>query len=149
MWYGYTMLILIAGVLGLNPEIYECSEIDGANGIQQFFYVTLPNLKRIVLFVVVTSIVGGLTMFDVPRLFLDGGPRNSTQTLSMFIFNQAFGGRFFLNRAAAASMIVFVMVAILSIAVFYLLRDKDAAQLRKEQRAFKRALKNEQKGAAQ
>jgi len=148
MWYGYTMLILIAGVLGLNPEIFECSEIDGANGVQQFFYVTLPNLKTILLFVVVTSTVGGLTMFDIPRLYLDGGPRSSTNTLSLFIFNQAFGGRFALNRAAAASMIVFVIVAILSIAVFYLLRDKDAAQLRKEQRALRRAQKNEQKGVA-
>jgi multiple sugar transport system permease protein len=139
MWYGYTMLILIAGVLGMNPEIFECAEIAGANGVQQFFYVTLPNLKTILLFVVVTSIVGGLTMFDVPRLFEDGGPRNATHTLSMFIFNQAFGPRAFLNRAAAASMIVFVIVAILAIGVFYLLRDKDAAALKREIRARKRA----------
>jgi len=148
MWYGYTMLILIAGVLGLNPEIFECAEIDGANGVQQFFYVTLPNLRTILLFVFVTSVVGGLTMFDVPRLYQDGGPRNATHTLSMFIFNQAFGGRFFLNRAAAASMIVFVIVAILSIAIFYVLRDRDAAKLKKEQRAMRRALKNEQKGVS-
>lgn len=148
MWYGYTMLILIAGVLGLNPEMYEVSEIDGANAIKQFFYITLPNLKTILLFTIVTSIVGGLTMFDVPRLFLDGGPRNATNTLAMFIHSQAFGGRFFLNRAAAASMIVFVMVAILSIIVFYLFRDRDAAQLRKDTRARKRALRNAQKGVA-
>jgi multiple sugar transport system permease protein len=148
MWYGYTMLILIAGVLGLNPEMYEISEIDGANAVKQFFYITLPNLKTILLFVVVTSTVGGLTMFDIPRLFLDGGPRNATMTLSLFIFNQAFGGRFFLNRAAAASMIVFVIVAILSAITFYVLRDKDASKLKKQQRAMKRALKNEQRGVA-
>ncbi|MCL1843654.1 MAG: sugar ABC transporter permease [Defluviitaleaceae bacterium] len=148
MWYGYTMLIIIAGILGLNPEMFECSEIDGAGSVKQFFYVTLPNLKTMILFVVVTSIVGGLTMFDVPRLFEDGGPRNATHTLSMFIFNQAFGGRFFLNRAAAASMIVFVIIAILSIGVFYLLRDKDASALKKQQRAQKRDLKRHQKGVA-
>lgn len=146
MWYGYTMLILIAGIMGLNPEMYECAEIDGAGSVKQFFYVTLPNLKTILLFTIVTSIVGGLTMFDVPRLFNDGGPRNATHTLSMFIFNQAFGVQFFLNRAAAASMIVFVIVAILSIGVFYLFRDKDAAQLRRENRARKRAEKMSQKG---
>jgi len=148
MWYGYTMLILISGILGLNPEMYETAEIDGANGIQQFFYVTLPNLRTILLFVVVTSIVGGLTMFDVPRLFEDGGPRNATHTLSMFIFNQAFGGRFFLNRAAAASMIVFVIVAILSIGVFYLLRDREAAAQKRNIRNAKRAEKNKQGGVA-
>jgi multiple sugar transport system permease protein len=148
MWYGYTMLILIAGVLGINPEIYETSEIDGANSVQQFFFITLPNLKTIILFVIVTSTVGGLTMFDIPRLYQDGGPANATSTLSTFIYNQAFGGRFALNRAAAASMIVFVIIAILSIGVFYLLRDKDAAKLRKELRSHKRSAKNERKGAA-
>ena len=148
MWYGYTMLILIAGVLGLNPEMYECAEIDGANAVKQFFFITLPNLKTILLFVLVTSTVGGLTMFDVPRLFNDGAPRNATHTLAMFIFNQAYGGKFFLNRAAAASMIVFVIIAVLSIVVFYLLRDKDAARERKELRALKRSQKNKLKGVS-
>ena len=147
MWYGYTMLILIAGVLGLNPEMYEVSEIDGANAVKQFFYITLPNLKMILLFTLVTSTVGGLTMFDVPRMLNRplGGPDNTTSTLALFIYGQAFGGRFFLNRAAAASMIVFVIIAILSIAAFYLLRDKDAIQLKKEKKALKHALEAERR----
>ena len=141
MWYGYTMLILISGVLGLNPEIYEVSEIDGANGIQQFFLITLPNLKAIVLYMLVTSIVGGLTMFDIPMLFNDGGPTGATTTLSVFIYRQAFGGSYLLNRAAAASMIVFLLIAVLSVGVFYLLRDKDAARQLKEEKALIRAAK--------
>jgi len=143
MWYGYTMLILISGVLGLNPEMYEVSEIDGANAVQQFFYITLPNLKTILLYMLVTSTVGGLSMFDIPRLFNDGGPDNATMTLSLFIYRQAFAGRFMFNRAAAASLIVFVIIAILSVAMFYLLRDKDAIRLNKEIRALKRAAKAE------
>ena len=140
MWYGYTMLILIAGVLGLNPEMYEVSEIDGANGIQQFFYITLPNLRTIILYTLVTSTVGGLSMFDIPALFNQGRPDNSTYTVAFFIYQQAFGNnRFMFNRAAAASMIVFVIIAILSIAMFYLLRDKDAAILRKQEKALRRA----------
>jgi len=142
MWYGYTMLILIAGVLGLNPEMYESSEIDGANAIQQFFFITLPNLKTILLFVVVTSIVGGITMFDIPMLFNDGGPVNATTTLSVFIFRQISpGGMMRFNVGAAASMLVFVLVAVLSIGAFYLLRDKDAAKQRKEEKALMRSLK--------
>jgi multiple sugar transport system permease protein len=140
------MLILIAGVMGLNPEMFECAEIDGANGVQQFFFVTLPNLKNILLFVLVSSVAGGLTMFDIPRLYQDGGPVNATYTLSMFIYNQAFGGRFFINRAAAASMIVFVIVSLVSIIIFYLLRDKDIAREKREMRARQRAMKNMQKG---
>jgi len=146
MWYGYTMLILIAGVLGINPEIFEAAEIDGATGIQKFFFVTLPNLKTILLFVVVTSIVGGIMMFDIPWLFNQGGPVNSTTTISLFIYNLAFTGRLRYNVAAAASILVFIMIAALSIAAFYLLRDKDAAQLKKEERALKRSLKAEKTG---
>jgi len=145
MWYGYTMLILISGVLGLNPEMYEVSEIDGANGVQQFFFITLPNLKTIILYVLVTSTVGGMSMFDIPRLFhsTPGGPDNSTSTLSLFIYNQAFAGRYMFNRAAAASMVVFAIIAILSVAMFYLLRDKDAIEQKRQEKALRRALKAE------
>jgi len=150
MWYGYTMLILIAGAMGLNPEMYEVSEIDGANSIQQFFYITLPNLKTILLFVLVTSTVGGLSMFDIPRLFhqtIPGGPDNATFTLSLFIYNQAFGGRFMFNRAAAASLVVFALIAILSVIMFYFLRDKDAIQLDKQQKALRRQAAKAERGA--
>jgi len=145
MWYGYTMLILISGVLGLNPEMYEVSEIDGANSVHQFFFITLPNLKTILLYVLVTSTVGGMSMFDIPRLFHSnpGGPDNATSTLSLFIYLQAFAGRYMFNRAAAASMVVFVIIAILSVAMFYLLRDKDTIELNKQLRALKRASKAE------
>jgi len=143
MWYGYTMLILISGVLGLNPEMYEVSEIDGANSIQQFFFITLPNLKTILLYVLVTSTVGGMSMFDIPRLFNNGGPDNSTSTLALFIYNQAFAGRYMFNRAAAASMVVFAIIAVLSVFMFYLLRDKDAIRQNKEEKALRRAAKAE------
>ena len=140
MWYGYTMLILISGVLGLNPEMYEVSEIDGANGIQQFFYITLPNLRTIILYTLVTSTVGGLSMYDIPALFNQGGPDNATYTIAFFIYRQAFGAgsSYMYNRAAAASMIVFVIIAFLSVIMFYLLRDKDAALLRKQEKALRR-----------
>jgi len=72
--------------------------------------------------------VGGLNMFDIPRLFNNGMPDNATSTLSLFIFNQAYAGSFMFNRAAAASMIVFIIIALLSSVIFFLLRDKDAAR---------------------
>jgi multiple sugar transport system permease protein len=141
MWYGYTMLILISGVLGQNPSMYEAAEIDGANGIQTFFRVTLPNLRTILLFLFVTSVVGGLNMFDIPRVFNDGMPDNATRTVSLFIFNQAFGGRFMYNRAAAASMIVFVIIAVLSAIVFFALRDRDAIQEKRALKALRKSIK--------
>lgn len=141
MWYGYTMIVLIAGVLGLNPELFEAAEIDGANGVQSFFFITLPNLRTILVFTLITSMIGGLQMFDIPKLFLMGGPDNATLTTSVFIYNQAFSGSYMYNRASAASMIMFVIISILAAITFYLMRDKYAAKIKKDQKAHMKALK--------
>ena len=125
LWYGYTMIILISGVLGINPEIYEAAELDGANDIQMFFRVTIPNLRTILLYTLITSLIGGLTMYDIPRLYNDGKPANATLTAAMFIHNQAFKGSYMYNRASAASMLIFIMVAVCSAVVFFLMRDKN------------------------
>ena len=125
-WYGYTMLILISGVLGISPDVFEAADLDGANAWQTFFHITLPNLKTILLFTLVTSVIGGLNMFDIPKLFNDGMPDNATVTTSVFIFKQAFSGAYQYARAAAASMIMFVIIAAVSGLLFYTMRDKDA-----------------------
>ena len=145
MWYGYTMIVLISGVLGINPELYESAEIDGANGIQKFFYITIPNLNTILIFTMITSMIGGLNMFDIPKLFLLGGPDNATLTTSVFIYNQAFSGSYMYNRAAAASMLMFGIIAIASVFVFYLMRDKYEAKEKKENKKRAKALKKAQK----
>jgi len=138
MWYGYTMIILVSGVLGINPEIFEAADIDGASDIQTFFYITIPNLRTILLFVLITSLIGGLNMFDIPKLFNLGQPGNATLTTSLFIYNQAFSGSYFFNRAAAASMIMFIIIAFFSVLIFFLMRDKKDAQDRKAIRQLSR-----------
>ena len=134
MWYGYTMIILISGALGINPEIFEAANIDGANRAQVFFMITLPNLKTILLYTLITSMIGGLQMFDIPRLFLMGGPDMATTTTSLFIYNQAFSGSYMYNRASAASMIMFVIIGIAAAAIFFLMRDKDEVKAAKEEK---------------
>ncbi|AIQ51568.1 carbohydrate ABC transporter permease [Paenibacillus sp. FSL R7-0331] len=141
MWYGNTMIILVAGVMGINPALFESAAIDGANGVQTFFRITLPSLRTILLFTLITSMIGGLTMFDIPQLFLAGGPDDSTLTTSMFIYGQAFKGSYMYNRAAAASMIMFVIAAILSGLVFYLMRDRDAQKLKKAEKMYRKTAK--------
>jgi multiple sugar transport system permease protein len=135
------MLILISGVLGLNPELYEAAEIDGASGKQSFFYVTIPNLRTIMLYTMVTSMIGGLQMIDIPLLFNVGGPDNSTLTASLFIYNQAFAGSYLYNRASAASMIMFIIIMLVSLILFYIMRDKSEAQLKRELKARNKAEK--------
>jgi len=141
MWYGYSMIIFISGVLGISPDIFEAAQIDGANRLQTFFRITIPNIKTILVFSIITSVIGGLNMFDIPMCFLNGGPDNGTLTASLFIYNQGFSGSYFRNRAAAASMILFAIIAVLSIIVFFLMRDKDEALLRKQMKAQRKAYK--------
>ena len=148
MWYGYTMIILISGVLGISPEIFEAAEVDGANGWQTFWQVTIPNIKTILLFTLVTSLIGGLNMFDIPRLFLMGGPDNATLTTSVFIYNLAFSGSYLYNRAAAASMLMFVLICLSSALLFYALRDRDEAKLEKIVKQQIKEEKRRQKEAA-
>ena len=131
-WYGHTMVNLIAGVIGISPEIFEAAEIDGANRVQTFFKVTIPCIRQIMLFVLVTSLIGGLNMFDIPQLLV--GPKaanGAALTTNMYIKNQAFDGSYLYNRAAAASVILFLVIVVLSAIVFYILRDKDEAKLKK------------------
>ena len=146
MWYGHTMLILIAGVMGINPALYEAAAIDGASGWQMFLRITLPGIRTIMLYTLITSMIGGLQMFDIPFLFQNGGPDNSTYTASMFIYAQAFKGQYLYNRAAAASMILFLIAAVLSAILFYVMRDRDAARLRKEEKRIRKAAARAQGG---
>ncbi len=153
MWYGYTMITLISGVLGISPEIFEAAEVDGANRMQTFFRITIPNIKTILLFTLVTSLIGGLQMFDIPRLFLNGQPDNATLTTSLFIYNQAFSGSYLYNRASAASMIMFVVICIASAIMFFVMRDKDEAALdkliKKQEKEYKKKMKAMKKGGTQ
>ena len=86
MWFGNTMVILIAGILGVDPSLYEAAELDGASRVRQFFSITLPLIKPIMLYTLITSLVGGLQIFNIPYLFLAGGPDNATLTISVYIY---------------------------------------------------------------
>lgn len=144
MWYGYTMIVLVSGVLGINPEIFEAAEIDGCTGAQTFFQITIPNLRTILLYIMITSMIGGLNMYDIPRLYLNGGPDNATLTTSVYIYNQAFSGSYMYNRAAAASMVMFAIIAVCSVGVFYLMRDKSSALSAKQVKQLKQTKQSRQ-----
>jgi multiple sugar transport system permease protein len=146
MWYGYTMLIFISGIIGLNPEMYESADIDGAGAVKQFFYITLPNLRTIMIFMIVSSIIGGLNMFDIPFLYAGGGPATpagggATTTTSIWIYTQAFGGAYRYNTASAASVLMFLIIAVLSSVIFFLMRDKEEIRMRRYKKAELKALK--------
>lgn len=138
MWYGNTMIILIAGVLGISPSQFEAAMVDGASSKQIYRYVTLPLLKPILLFTVVTSAIGGMQMFDIPKLMIKKAADYKTETVSMYIFKHGISTRN-LGKGATASVMLFFVTIILSVLLFYIMRDKDEI---KERKANKKAAKN-------
>jgi len=141
MWYGNTMIVLIAGILGISPSLYEAAMVDGASSRQQFFKITLPLLKPILQFTLVTSAIGGLQMFDIPSLLNRGNPVikvgdktvYSTKTVVMLIKEYASGDtKEDLGRACAYSVILFIITLAVSM-IFYM-----ATRTKKEKEAKKK-----------
>ena len=132
MWYGNTMIVLIAGILGINPSLYEAAMVDGANSKQQFFSITMPLLKPIFEFTLVTSAIGGLQMFDIPSLYNVaqgiGQPNRISHTVTMNIKEFAFSQNPDYGKAAALSIILFIFTVIISVTFFILTRDKEPKQ---------------------
>lgn len=107
-YFGFNMLIFIAGLQSITKDIYESAEIDGANKMQVVFKITLPLLRPVLLFTFITSVIGGLQLFDAP-LMLGAGPENSTMTMVMYLFEVAFKN-FDYGYAAAIAFGIFVIV---------------------------------------
>lgn len=141
MWYGNTMIVLIAGILGISPSLFEAARVDGATGLQIFFKVTLPLLRPILLYTLVQSAIGGLQMYDIPKLLTqsgEGDPDYKTRTITMYIQSLSLTGSKQIGKAAAASMILFVVTMVISLVMFYVMRDKDAIKEKKMIKEAKR-----------
>ena len=137
MWYGNTMIIMIAGILGINPSLFEASLVDGCSSRQVFWKITLPLIKPILLYNLVTSLVGGLTMFDIPHMMTSGNPNNTTNTVARFIYTQAFTTPNNFNIASAASVILFAIIVICSMILNAFMKDREPRAARLERRAAK------------
>lgn len=113
MWFGNTTIMLMAAIMGINPDIFEAAEIDGCNSRQRFFYITLPMIRPILAYTLITSIIGGLQMFDVPQILTNGqgAPDRTSTTLIMFLNNHLKSKNY--GMAGALSVYLFVVSAIL------------------------------------
>ncbi len=125
MWFGNTTILLMSGMLGIDPSIYEAAEIDGATNTQIFFRITMPLLRPIFVYVVITSLIGGLQMFDVPQILTSGtgDPSRTTMTLIMYLNKHLYSKNF--GMGGALSVFLFVVTAILSILVFKFVNAKE------------------------
>lgn len=126
MWFGNTTILLMAGIMGIDQSIFEAASIDGASAGQVFFRITLPLLSPIMVYVAITSLIGGLQMYDVPQIMTagQGTPNKSTTTLIMNL-NNYFGVSKNYGMAGALSVIIFIITGILSFIVFKSMNSPD------------------------
>lgn len=118
MWFGNTTILLMAGMMGIDPALFEAAEVDGATSTQVFFQITMPLLRPILIYVLITSLIGGLQMFDVPQILTNGigGPTDTTMTLIMYLNKQLYSKNY--GMGGALSVLLFIVTGILSLIVF-------------------------------
>lgn len=118
MWFGNTTILLMAGMMGIDTSLFEAAQVDGATSTQVFFKITLPLLRPILVYVMITSLIGGLQMFDVPQILTNGtgDPMRSTMTLIMYLNKHLFSKNY--GMAGALSVLLFIVTGILSMLVY-------------------------------
>jgi len=118
MWFGNTTILLMAGMMGIDNSLFEAAQVDGATSTQVFSRITLPLLRPILLFVMITSLIGGLQMFDVPQILTngEGNPMRQTMTMIMYLNKHLYSKNFGLG--GAMSVFLFIITGILSLIVF-------------------------------
>jgi len=122
-WTGYNMIFYLAGLQNIDPSIYEAAKIDGASGMKQFFYITVPLLKPIILFTTIISTTGTLQLFDEVMNITKGGPGNASTTISQYIYNLSFKYSPNFGYAAAVSYTIVIMIVVLSLVQFKVAGD--------------------------
>lgn len=129
MWFGQSIIILMAGMTAIPVHLYESAMVDGANSAQMLGYITLPLLKPILIFIFVTSLVGGMQMFDIPYLLTDGrgSPSGSIMTNNILMFLKFSSSKGHIGAASSVGVLVFIMTSICALGIFYFLRDRQKA----------------------
>lgn len=132
MWFGNTTILLMAGMMGIDPSLFEAAQVDGATSTQVFFKITLPLLRPILIYVMITSLIGGLQMFDVPQVLTDGNgdPMRSSMTLIMYLNKHLFSKNY--GMGGALSVLLFIITAVLSMIIFKFSNEPKAKAKEKE-----------------
>lgn len=122
-WTGYNALIFLAAMQAIPTELYEAAIVDGAKRVRQFFSITIPQLRPTIIFVVITSTIGGLQIFDEPRMFDTmggGGSDRQWMTLTMYMYEIGWGSQKSFGKAAAIAWILFLIIIVFGMINFWL-----------------------------
>lgn len=125
MWFGNTTIMLMAAIMGISVDIFEASDLDGCTGLQRFFYITLPQIRPILAYTLITSVIGGLQMFDVPQILTNGQgtPDRTSMTLIMFLNSHLKSKNY--GMAGALSVYLFIVSGILCFFVYRMTTNDD------------------------
>lgn len=137
MWFGNTTILLMAAVMGINPSLFEAAELDGCTPTQTFFKITLPMIRPILVYVLITSMIGGLQMFDVPQILTNGKgtPDRTVTTIIMYLNNHLYSKNY--GMAGAVSVVLFIICAILCLLVYFNLNKDDTINATRKHRGKK------------
>jgi multiple sugar transport system permease protein len=126
MWYGHTLIMLMAGITSIPISLYESAVVDGANSRQTAWYITLPLLRPMMLYILVTSMIGGMQMFEIPFLLTDmrGGPAYKIRTTVLYQYNIAFQGVNNRSYGATISVGIFLVTIFFFFFIYFFLQDR-------------------------
>ncbi|MBN2257047.1 MAG: sugar ABC transporter permease [Anaerolineaceae bacterium] len=135
MWFGWTAIILMAAMSSISLSLYEAAVIDGARDFQVFRYVTMPLIKPVMIYILVTSLVGGMQMFDIPYLLTDGrgSPANSILTNTIMMYMRFRSNEGHIGASSAIGVMIFIMTSIVALLIFFLLRDKEPKAVKEKE----------------
>src|SRR5699024_1082393 len=120
------MIIYRAAIAGISKDLYESAEIDGANGFHKFIHITLPSIRFPLLYTFIMTTAGSFNVFAQPLMMTNGGPRQETHVLMMYIRSLAFGqGEAIAGKASAMAVLLGIIIVVIS-AFQYFLMDKDS-----------------------
>ncbi len=146
MWFGQTIIIVMAGMTSIPVHLYEAAMVDGASATQMFRRITLPLLKPILIYIFVTSLVGGMQMFDVPYLLTDGrgAPSGSIMTNNILMYMKFSSSKGHIGAASAVGVLTFIMTTVCALGIFFFLRDRDESNFDKSMKKWGWLIKNKE-----
>ena len=126
LWQGLGggTILYYAGIMGIPQEYYEAASLDGANAFQKLLYVTVPQMKNLFILGIINGVAGTLQMFEMPNFITSGGPRNSTMTPVLYLYNLYRDPTKTMGYTISASIILLIIIAIINVFVFKLIRSE-------------------------
>ena len=141
MWFGNTTIILMAAIMGVDPGLYEAAQLDGASSTTMFWRITIPLIRPLLVYTLITSLIGGLQMFDVPQVLTNGkgDPNGSTNTIIMYLNQHLYSKNY--GTAGAISVLMFLLCAVLCVIIYFSLTQEDDGLTREQRKAEKARIK--------